>query len=51
MTEEQKDCCPEVLNPGFFDDDDDCLVVLHCEKPAGHRGVHEAEGIEWWDSK
>jgi hypothetical protein len=45
MNEEQKDRCPDVLpNPHT-------RQVLRCEKPAGHRGVHEAEGIEWWDSK
>jgi hypothetical protein len=56
MTEEQRDRCPDIVTvvrsmlPVFKN----ALrepIVLRCEKPAGHRGVHEAEGIEWWDSK
>jgi hypothetical protein len=48
MTEEQKDRCPSWV---VYADLAVEPTVLRCEKPAGHRGVHEAEGIEWWDSK
>jgi hypothetical protein len=46
QTDEQKDRCPEIV---FLNSEP--AQWLRCEKPAGHCGVHEAEGIEWWDSK
>ena len=42
---ELKDRCADVLlneRTGY---------VLRCEKLAGHSGVHEADGIEWWEEK